>query len=815
MGQKFGGNHVAKSNLVIVESPAKAKTIGKYLGPDYQVLASMGHVRDLPKSKMGVDLESGDFTPNYQPIPGKEEVIEELKDAADHSQKVYLATDPDREGEAISWHLKELLDLPDGKASRVTFNEITKKVVTESIAAPREIDQNLVDAQQARRILDRIVGYELSPLLWKKIRRGLSAGRVQSVATRLVAEREEEIRAFVPQEYWTLEVTLDRVAPNQGSFKTQFYGREKKMELKSQEDVDQVLAAIRTAPFSVSKIKRQDKNRAPAPPFITSTLQQEASRKLNMTPRRTMSIAQQLYEGVDIEGEGTVGLITYMRTDSLRLSDEAVAAARAFAGARYGQEYLPEAPRQFKAKAGAQDAHEAIRPSNVTLTPENVRKSLTQEQYRLYKLIWSRFLACQMASAVYDSVNIEVTSAGYTFRASRSEVKFPGFLAVYEEGKDEEGGEIQTRLPNLQEGEPLTLGETKPEQKFTQPPTRYTEATLIRALEEKGIGRPSTYAPTISTIMAREYVVKDGKYLHTTPLGEVVTTLMKDKFHDIVDYAFTADMEGRLDKVESGEENWKKLLGDFYQDFHQELVQAEKDLDGTRIKVPDEVSDEVCDVCGRQLVVKSGRFGRFLACPGFPECTFTKPIVIQMPGKCPKCGGRILKKTSRNGYTYYGCEYNGNKLGRACDFMTWDVPVKETCPECGWTMFKKSGRGFKKPFCINEACPAFVPEEKRGGFRKKKTETAEAAAPAEGTAAETAPTEGEAAAKPAAKKTTAKKAAAKDTTKKTAAAAKADGDKKPAAKKTATKKTTKKAAAKKAAAAEEAAPAPGLEEEHG
>ena len=541
---------MAKSNLVIVESPAKAKTIGKYLGPDYQVLASMGHVRDLPKSKMGVDLESGDFTPNYQPIPGKEEVIEELKDAADHSQKVYLATDPDREGEAISWHLKELLDLPDGKASRVTFNEITKKVVTESIAAPREIDQNLVDAQQARRILDRIVGYELSPLLWKKIRRGLSAGRVQSVATRLVAEREEEIRAFVPQEYWTLEVTLDRVAPNQGSFKTQFYGREKKMELKSQEDVDQVLAAIRTAPFSVSKIKRQDKNRAPAPPFITSTLQQEASRKLNMTPRRTMSIAQQLYEGVDIEGEGTVGLITYMRTDSLRLSDEAVAAARAFAGARYGQEYLPEAPRQFKAKAGAQDAHEAIRPSNVALTPENVRKSLTQEQYRLYKLIWSRFLACQMASAVYDSVNIEVTSAGYTFRASRSEVKFPGFLAVYEEGKDEEGGEIQTRLPNLQEGEPLTLGETKPEQKFTQPPTRYTEATLIRALEEKGIGRPSTYAPTISTIMAREYVVKDGKYLHTTPLGEVVTTLMKDKFHDIVDYAFTADMEGRLDKVE-------------------------------------------------------------------------------------------------------------------------------------------------------------------------------------------------------------------------------------------------------------------------
>ena len=788
---------MAKANLVIVESPAKAKTIGKYLGPTYQVLASMGHVRDLPKSKMGVDLETGEFEPQYQPIKGKEETIAQLKDAADHSKKVYLATDPDREGEAISWHLKELLELPDDKTSRVTFNEITKKVVTESIAAPREIDQNLVDAQQARRVLDRIVGYELSPLLWKKIRRGLSAGRVQSVATRLVAEREEEIRAFVPEEYWTLEVTLDRIAPNQGSFKTQFYGREKKLELKSREQVEEVLAAIQDAPFSVSRIKRQDKNRSPAPPFITSTLQQEASRKLNMSPRRTMSIAQQLYEGVDIEGEGTVGLITYMRTDSLRLSDEAVAAARSFAGARYGQDYLPAAPRQFKAKAGAQDAHEAIRPSNVELTPESIKKDLTSEQFRLYKLIWSRFLASQMAAAVYDSVGIEVTSAGYVFKASRSEVKFPGFLAVYEEGRDEDGrdedgGELQTRLPNLQEGEPLTKAATKPEQKFTQPPTRYTEATLIRALEEKGIGRPSTYAPTITTIMNREYVVKDGKYLHTTPLGEVVTGLMKDKFHDIVDYDFTADMESRLDKVESGEENWKKVLRDFYQDFSQEMNQAEKDLDGTRIKVPDEVSDEVCDVCGRQMVVKSGRFGRFLACPGFPECTFTKPLVIEMPGKCPKCGSRLLKKTSRNGYTYYGCEHNGDKLGRACDFMTWDVPVKETCPECGQTMFKKSGRGFKKPFCINEACPAFVPEEKRGGYRKKKTEEAKAedqAAPAQ----ETAPAE-EAAEKAPAKKRTAKKAAGEKKTagkkpaaKKTAKA----GEAKPAAKKTAAKKTKK------------------------
>ena len=788
---------MAKTNLVIVESPAKAKTIGKYLGPDYQVLASMGHVRDLPKSKMGVDIEHG-FEPDYQPIKGKEETIALLKDAADESAKVYLATDPDREGEAISWHLKELLDLPEDKASRVTFNEITKKVVTESIAAPRDIDQNLVDAQQARRILDRIVGYELSPLLWKKIRRGLSAGRVQSVATRLVAEREEEIRAFVPEEYWTLEVLLDRIAPNTGSFKAQFYGREKKQELKSKEQVDQVLAAIQTAPFQVSSIKRQDKTRSPAPPFITSTLQQEASRKLNMSPRRTMSIAQQLYEGVDIQGEGTVGLITYMRTDSLRLSDEAIAAARQFAAARYGEKYLPDTPRRFKTKAGAQDAHEAIRPSNVELTPESIKKDLTPEQFRLYKLIWSRFLASQMAAAVYDSVNLEVTSAGYVFKASRSEVKFPGFLAVYEEGKDEETSEIQTPLPNLKEGEELKNAGVKPEQKFTQPPTRYTEATLIRALEERGIGRPSTYAPTITTIMSREYVVKDGKYLHTTPLGEVVTNLMKDKFHDIVDYDFTATMENRLDKVESGDENWKSVLEDFYQGFSQEMTQAEKDLDGTRIKVPDELSDEICDVCGKQMVVKSGRFGRFLACPGFPECTFTKPLVIEMPGKCPKCGSRLLKKTSRNGYTYYGCERNGDKLGRACDFMTWDVPVKDNCPECGWTMFKKSGRGFKKPFCINESCAAFVPEDKRGGYRKKKTEepAAEpAAAPETGEEKPEKKTTKKAAAekKPAAKKTTAKKTAkAADGAEEKKPAAKKATAKKTAAKKTTTKKTTAK-----------------------
>jgi len=757
---------MAKTNLVIVESPSKAKTIGKYLGPDYEVKASMGHVRDLPKSKIGVDIERG-FLPDYQPIKGKEDTIKDLKKAAKASEKVYLATDPDREGEAISWHLKELLDIPDEKTYRVTFNEITKRVVTESIAAPRAIDTNLVDAQQARRILDRIVGYQLSPLLWKKIRRGLSAGRVQSVATRLVVEREEEIRAFQTQEYWTLEVDLSRVKPNVGAFKAQFYGKDKKMELPNEEQANEVVDAVRTAPFTVSKVKRQDKSRQPAPPFTTSTLQQEASRKLNMTPARTMSIAQQLYEGIDISGEGTVGLITYMRTDSLRLSDEALAQAKGFIHSRYGADYYPEKTRRFKTKSGAQDAHEAIRPSDVTLVPEDIRKDLTGEQYRLYKLIWSRFLACQMANAVYDSVSIDVESAGYQFRANHSSVKFSGFTAVYEEGKDEEEEMPQSPLPDLKEGERVELAGMKKDQHFTQPPARYTEATLIRALEEKGIGRPSTYAPTISTILNREYVVKEGKHLRTTPLGEVVTGLMMDKFNDIVNYAFTAQMEEKLDKVEEGAANWKQVLSDFYTGFDAELKKAEADLDGERIKVPDEVSEEVCPQCGRNLVVKSGRFGRFLACPGYPECGFTMPLVVEMPGKCYKCGGRLVKRTGMSKktgkqYTYYCCEHLNNKDASRCDFMTWDVPVKDNCPVCGRTMFKKAGRGAKKPFCIHEDCSNFTPEEKRGGWKK----------PTEGEAAENKTTQ-----KTAAKKTTAKKATAKKTT----------------AKKTTAKKTTKKA----------------------
>ena len=706
----------AKTDLVIVESPAKARTIEKYLGTNYKVVASMGHLRDLPKSTLGVDIEN-DFEPQYVPVKGREDVIEDLQKRAKSANIVYLATDPDREGEAISWHLKELLSLSDEKARRVTFNEITKKVVTESINNPRDIDMDLVDAQQARRILDRIVGYKLSPLLWRKIRRGLSAGRVQSVATRMVVDREEEIRAFKPEEYWHLDLTMER-ENNGGSFVARYYGTaDKKRELTSEEEVERVISDIQSGPVTIQSVKRGEKQRSPSPPFITSTLQQEASRRLGMTPRRTMSIAQQLYEGVDIEGEGTVGLITYMRTDSLRISDEALESARRFITGRYGQEYYYGKPRTFKTKAGAQDAHEAIRPSNVELTPERVKKSLTNEQYRLYRLIWGRFTASQMANAVYDNVVIDANGSGHIFRANHSALRFPGYTAVYEDSRDEESDAPRRPLPQLTEGETVTVAKIDKEQLFTQPPARYTEATLIRAMEERGIGRPSTYAPTISTITAREYVVKEGKYLRPTSLGEVITKLMEERFSDIVDLKFTAHMEESLDEVEEGKTKWKKLLEDFYDSFEKELEAAEKALDGERIKVPDELSDEYCDVCGKQMVYKSGRFGRFLACPGYPECSFTKPIVIEMPGKCPRCGGRILKRTSKKGYVFYACE----KL-QTCGFMTWDVPVKETCPECGKTMFKLSGKGQRKPFCINEECPNFLPEDKRGYKRRKPAE---------------------------------------------------------------------------------------------
>ena len=768
---------MAKESLVIVESPAKAKTIGKYLGKGYTVKACMGHLRDLPKSTIGVDV-SNDFEPQYGPIKGKEDIIADLKRSAKAADTVYLATDPDREGEAISWHLKNLLDLNEEKAKRVTFNEITKKVVQESIQEPRDIDQNLVDAQQARRILDRLVGYELSPLLWKKIRRGLSAGRVQSVATRMVDDRDREIEAFQPEEYWTLDANLG--SPK--TFAAHYHGKGgKKAELKSAEEVDAVIRETENEAFTVKSVKRTDKQRSPSPPFTTSTMQQEASRKLSMTPRRTMAIAQQLYEGVDIEGEGTVGLITYMRTDSLRLSEEAIASAREFITGRYGAAYCPAKPNRFKAKANAQDAHEAIRPSNVNWTPEELKKDLTAEQYRLYRQVWSRFVACQMANAVYDSVSVEIEAREHSFRASSSSLKFSGYTAVYEEGRDEEKEEKESPLPALQEGQVLPLRDFTRDQHFTQPPAHYTDATLIRAMEEQGIGRPSTYAPTVSTILDREYVIKEGKYLHITNLGRVVTELMKERFSDIADLKFTANMERRLDLVEEGETYWKDVLRDFHGGFAESLEKAEKDLEGIRIKVPDEVSQEICPECGRNLVVKSGRFGRFLACPGYPECSFTMPLVVVMPGRCPSCGGRLMKRTgvskkSGKQYTYYCCEYRNNKdESLKCDFVTWDVPVKDDCPVCGHTMFKRSGRGFKKPYCINPACANFLPEDKRGYPKPaEKTEGAEEGAENTEKAAEKKP----------AKKTAAKKTTAKKTT----AAKKTAGTKKTGTKKT--KKTT-------------------------
>ena len=737
------------NNLVIVESPSKAKTIGRYLGPGYTVKASMGHLRDLPKSKMGVDLET-DFTPQYIPVRGKEALIKELKAEAAKADTVYLATDPDREGEAISWHLKELLGLADSKAQRVTFNEITQKVVRESIAKPRDIDYDLVDAQQARRVLDRIVGYQLSPLLWKKVRRGLSAGRVQSVATRMVVDRENEIRAFQPKEYWSLDVKLTRQG-KPGSFAAHYYGSPKKQELENEAQTQGVIDDISGKEFTVTNVKKAEKKRTCAPPFTTSTLQQEASRKLGFTPKKTMMVAQQLYEGVEVEGEGTTGLITYMRTDSLRLSDEAMDAAARFIKNRYGDSYYYGKHHVFKTKSGAQDAHEAIRPSHVELEPERIRGSLTADQYKLYKLIWSRFLATQMANALFDTVSIDAECAGHVFRASHQSMRFPGFIAVYEEGRDDEGEAMGSPLPDLTAGEKANASDMKKEQHFTQPPARYTEATLVKAMEEKGVGRPSTYAATISTIQDREYVIKQDKRLAPTPLGEIVTGLMLERFNDIIDVEFTANMESRLDAVEEGQQHWKTLLAEFYEGFSKELKDAEEAPEGVRLKVPEEETDEVCELCGRNMVIKMGRFGKFLACPGFPECKNTKPLVERMPGRCPKCGSGMLKRKSKKGYAYYACE-----KGAECGFMSWDVPTAEDCPECGFTMFKKSGKGRMKPFCVNETCSRFLPEDQRGYYKKKTT-----AEPAQEAAAEEKPAKKAAPKKAAAKKPAAKKAAPK------------------------------------------------------
>lgn len=684
------------SKLIIVESPAKAKTIKKYLGSGFEVVASMGHIRDLPEKSLGVEIDKG-FKPQYVPIKGKDEIIKKLKSAAQESEAVYLATDPDREGEAISWHLAYLLNLNESEPLRVTFNEITENAVRQGVQNPRTIDLDLVNAQQTRRILDRLVGYKLSPFLWKKIRKGLSAGRVQSVATRLIVDREREIRAFNPQEYWNL--TAKFLGEARKLFSAKFHGNKKgKIELNGKEQCDEVLNGLENASYIVDKVKKGEKSRQPFPPFITSTLQQEASRRFGMTSRNTMRIAQQLYEGIDIKGVGLVGLITYMRTDSLRVSDEAINEARDFVINKYGSQYCPKTPKVYKKKAGAQDAHEAIRPSTVAFEPEKIKDSLSNEQFKLYRIIWERFLASQMTAAVYETVNVDIEANGYIFKSSDQKIKFSGFTALYEEYTEEKDEEQAGKLPELKEKDVLRLKELVPEQKFTQPPLRYTEATLIKTLEENGIGRPSTYAPIITTITERGYVEKEGKGLKPTPLGEVTTDLMTEYFKDIVDVDFTAGMESKLDTVEAGKTDWIKVLDEFYKPFSNVLSEAEKKLVGKNFKVPDEETDVVCDKCGKKMVVKQGRFGKFLACPGFPDCKNTKAIINETEGFCPKCGGKMLQKKSKTGKRYYGCEKTP-----ACDFMTWDIPIKDICPNCNSALFRKIYKG-SKPYCAKEGC---------------------------------------------------------------------------------------------------------------
>lgn len=694
--EKLKDGIIELSKLVIVESPAKAKTIKKYLGSGFEVTASMGHIRDLPQSRFGVDVKNN-FKPEYIPMSGKNETIKKLKQAAAKSDFVYLATDPDREGEAISWHLAHVLGI-DGKADvRITFNEITENAVKQGVANPRAIDENLVNAQQARRILDRLVGYKISPFLWKKIKKGLSAGRVQSVATRLIVDREREITAFVPKEYWNL--TAFFFGEKNKEFSAKFHGTKKgKLEINEKEVCDKVLSDLENATYSVDSVKKGEKTRQPSPPFITSTLQQEASRRFGMSSKSTMRVAQQLYEGVELENIGLTGLITYMRTDSLRISNDALTEAREFINNKYGADYCPKAPRVFKSKKNSQDAHEAIRPSIADFEPDKIKASLTAEQLKIYRLIWERFMASQMSPAVYETISTDIEANGYIFKAADQKVKFAGFTALYEEFTDENKEEEFGKLPPLKEGDVLKFKELKGEQKFTLPPARYTEATLIKALEENGIGRPSTYAPTISTIMDRGYVEKDAKLLKPTPLGEVTTDLMLSCFSDIVDVEFTADMEEKLDKVELGAADWVKLLDEFYTPFEQTLSQAEEKLTNVNIKVPVEESDVICDKCGRNMVIKQGRYGKFLACPGYPDCKNAKPIVNETDGFCPKCGGKVLAKKSKKGKKYFGCEHNPK-----CDFMTWDEPTKEKCPNCEGTLYKKTGK-VKKIYCLNEEC---------------------------------------------------------------------------------------------------------------
>jgi len=687
------------AKLVIVESPAKAKTISRYLGKGYKVKASMGHLRDLPRSKLGVDIEGG-FVPEYINIQGKAALIKELKAEAASASGVLLATDPDREGEAISWHLSEMLGVDGREEVRVIFNEITEKAVNAGVQNPRPLNMDLVDAQQARRVLDRILGYKLSPYLWKRVRSGLSAGRVQSVATRLVVDREEEIRAFVPEEYWHIDALLNKMNGAYSEFRARLHSDQNgKLEVKDQQAAESILSELEGAAYAVSGVKKGEKKRTPPPPFITSALQQEASNKLGFPAKRTMMVAQQLYEGVDIPGRGQIGLITYMRTDSTRLSDEAVTEARKYIAGTYGKDYLPASPRVFKQKAGAQDAHEAIRPSYPELKPDELKDVLPEEQYKLYKLIWDRFMACQMSPLVLDTVTADIGAGRFIFRASGFTVRFPGYTVLYEDGRDAPDEEENTALPPLTEGEPLNLKSLTPAQKFTQPPPRYTEATLIRELEENGIGRPSTYAAMISTIMDRDYVAKEGRSLRPNPLGEVVTGLMKAEFPDVVGTDYTARMEKELDEIEEGRAQWKKTLEKFYAEFKIELDKAEISA-GERVKVPDEETDVICEKCGRNMVVKHGRFGKFLSCPGYPECKTTKAIAKETPGICPKCGGPVMAKKSKNGNTFYGCDKYP-----ACDFMTWDVPVKNPCPNCGKPLFRHTSREQgRKNVCLMPGC---------------------------------------------------------------------------------------------------------------
>lgn len=685
------------SKLVIVESPAKAHTIQKYLGPDYEVLASMGHVRDLPASRLSVDVKN-DFAPNYENIKGKGELIKKLRNEAKKSDYVYLATDPDREGEAISWHLAQLLKLDETEQNRVTFNEITKSGIKYGMEHPRCIDQQLVDAQQARRVLDRIVGYEISPFLWKKIRKGLSAGRVQSVAVRLIVDREDEIRAFTPEEYWTLEALLAKQGAKTKPFTAKYYGTGgKKCEITSEEQANALKAAAEKEPFIIKSVKTGTRQKNPAPPFITSTLQQDASRRYGFQAKRTMKVAQELYEGINLPDMGAVGLITYMRTDSLRISDEALSAAHDYIKRTYGDSYALAKPRTFRSKSNAQDGHEAIRPTMIELSPMKIKDSLSADQFKLYKLVWERFIASQMAACVQDTVSADITAGEHLFKASGFSVRFDGYTRLYTETQDNDE-EQGTNLPRLEEGEQLNLKELKPGQHFTQPPPRYTEATLIRELEENGIGRPSTYAPTLSTILQRGYVEREGKALKPTIVGETVTRLMKEQFGKIVDVKFTAEMEKELDEVEEGKTEWVGMMHHFYDDFTEMLQSAEKNMEGTKMKIPDEETDIVCELCGRKMVVRHGKYGKFLACPGFPECKNTKTLQQETPGSCPRCGKKVLAKKSKTGRTYYGCEDNP-----ACGFMTWDIPLEEKCPRCGSSLFKTTGR-MKMIHCLKEGC---------------------------------------------------------------------------------------------------------------